>query len=400
VRGLRFLSRLGAGLLGVWLACTAGAQPAAAQTTSSTGTGSTTTTGCEGGTNTLVSVEDPTRNIDPRPADNCPLCISARDCEDDAVLRFAVTISSPPSGSTLEVWLGDGDDCFLAENRDDGLCAQVWSEDARTSQSVELSARALANIVTGDDCNDTGGDSTGYELNLHFLVVTDDSAPLDPADGCNYSGTRLDLLGPPPPTDVVALIQEGSLQLNFTPSSDSDVAGYDVYCTEAGGTPPANTGGGGVGGGGVGGGAGGSGADTAGGTGGGSGCPNSVLVEGDYPPTADSYLKGHSTSFPVVAAGLQNEVQYACAIAATDDLENPGTLSEVVCGTAFPTDDFFTVYQRAGGLAGGGICSIGADPKAYAAVTGGLGFTLLAFFARRRRRSTKRNHIGGGRAGE
>ena len=73
-------------------------------------------------------------------------------------------------------------------------------------------------------------------------------------------------------------------------------------------------------------------------------------------------------------------------------LENVGPLSELVCSVPEPIDDFFELYRRYGGEAGGGFCDCDA-PGAGRGGTGlGAGGVLLALglaarrFARRRTR--------------
>src|SRR5262249_58759859 len=105
-------------------------------------------------------------------------------------------------------------------------------------------------------------------------------------------------------------------------------------------------------------------------------------------PNADLKV-GPSETNVLSASGLTNGVEYACAVSAFDTLDNPGTLSSVVCGTPYPTDDFFTQYLADGGRAGGGICSIGHDPRSYASISAGASVVLLAFVRRRPRKASR-----------
>ena len=97
------------------------------------------------------------------------------------------------------------------------------------------------------------------------------------------------------------------------------------------------------------------------------------------PPTA--LLRGSSTGTTVDATG-RDEGEWACGVAGTDELENPGVLSNILCGVPEPVTDFFEAYRQAGGLAGGGFCQCslpGADREHDWAVwaSAALAFSLL-----------------------
>jgi hypothetical protein len=84
--------------------------------------------------------------------------------------------------------------------------------------------------------------------------------------------------------------------------------------------------------------------------------------------------------------GLQNSVPYAVAIGTTDKQGNSGPLSTVACAMPKETDDFYNVYRRAGGEAGGGWCAIGSGAAAPIGVAGAVfALALAARFARRAR---------------
>jgi hypothetical protein len=87
---------------------------------------------------------------------------------------------------------------------------------------------------------------------------------------------------------------------------------------------------------------------------------------------------------------LINGHQYALAVAAFDDDGNVGLLSNLACQTPAPVVDFWNEYGRAGGLAGGGFCTLqGAGIPAFGSVFGvGVGLAAVAFARRRRRRNS------------
>ena len=93
-------------------------------------------------------------------------------------------------------------------------------------------------------------------------------------------------------------------------------------------------------------------------------------------------------SDPAFAGELRNELaKLGCSTTVVDD-GNVGLLSNLACQTPAPVVDFWNQYGRAGGLAGGGFCTLqGAGIPAFGSVFGlGIGLAAGAFVRRRRRR--------------
>ena len=98
------------------------------------------------------------------------------------------------------------------------------------------------------------------------------------------------------------------------------------------------------------------------------------------PPRVD-----RTTGDTLTARGAVNNTNYAVAVAGVDDLGNPGVLSPISCAEPKPVDDFFTIYNRDGGLGGcigGCVVARGSEESATLSVLG-LGVAMLAL----RRRS-------------
>ncbi len=239
---------------------------------------------------------------------------------------------------------------------------------------------------TESDC-DTAGSSAGQQVTLYFMLMKPSGEIADGSSPATYQ-TKYDLLGPSPPTGLSAGVGENRLIVSWDniPVAD-DLYGYKIYCDPKPGalapasTPMATDGGadasitdggteGAAGAGGAAGGTGTGGAAGATGTGGAAGaagststgnpdCPSTALIAGERPDSA--YECGSATgrlASDVTAKDLVNGTSYAVAVAATDTVGNSGVLSEVVCGSPQPVDDFYELYRRAGGKGGGGFCSI------------------------------------------
>lgn len=88
-------------------------------------------------------------------------------------------------------------------------------------------------------------------------------------------------------------------------------------------------------------------------------CPSGGFGEGDeYAP---SYLCSEilgSSSRSYLITGLHNGVKYKFAVVAFDRFANPSPVSSIVCATPEEVDDFWEVYKKSGGRAGGEFCFI------------------------------------------
>jgi hypothetical protein len=357
---------------------------------------------------------DVTRSVSNRPIDQFPLYVSYADCVSDDILSFPVNLvnlSVPSQMTSLEVWLTEGgtNECTLNSARA-GLvpvCKLVYQQAAGQLKSIiaKIPAKDIANALTGSGCVDTGANTLPREVRIYFLAIRSSTVGGDVpvGDAVVFDKTKVDLLGPTAPTDITVGIGENSLSLSYTPSTEQDTLGYKFFCDRGSGAPGEDAGvdtdadassdadvaadaa---------------SDADADGGAGGDAAvsevplpstgdfpgaalCPTStVLIPGQLPSGASC---GSSRSPKGVATGLPNGVESTVGIAAFDQVGNLGKLSDLVCDTPNPIDDFFKLYRQAGGQAGGGFCSVGGVPAAPLFGVGLLG-TAMALALRRRRR--------------
>ena len=132
------------------------------------------------------------------------------------------------------------------------------------------------------------------------------------------------------------------------------------------------------------GGAGGMGGGTAGGSSDPGECDPGPLKEGivpleDWVPCATS----------TTVNDLENSVTYAVAAAFVDNIGNVGPLSPVVCATPAPIEDFFENYNKSGGAAGGGFCSMSHRTLRNTSFGASFALGALALVIRRRARSSR-----------
>jgi MYXO-CTERM domain-containing protein len=125
--------------------------------------------------------------------------------------------------------------------------------------------------------------------------------------------------------------------------------------------------------------------------------PWSVLLPGTDPESPRSlarYVCGsagpddHST----VIDHLKNDVNYVVAVAAADDTGNVSVLSSQACETPIELTDFFELYRKAGGKAGGGLCSI-SRPSNAPGDGSHLGAAVFALATAVTRRTSRRRRV-------
>jgi len=372
------------------------------------------------------------RSVSDRDSGHFPLYVSRSDCTDGDVFTFPVTVTNFKSSDVIEAWAGEGSaDCTTVQNRQTmPICKKIVSKTGTAVQNgvvnFDIKSSTLAESLDGvSDCKDSNGSSSARKVNLYFLLITQANEDVVAPNFALWDKTQVDLVGPEAPTQVEAKPAENGLSLEWNQTEGNDVTGYRLYCEPAGAaaaggaggagsssstsastTTGAGGGGGGAGGaaGGAGGSAGGAGGGSAGstsassassaggGAAGGSGsgdCTSSVLEPGKLPPDGVKERTEVEKTGEGLAGGLSNGTRYACGVVAIDALKNEGPLSELSCGVPEPVDDFFELYRRYGGEAGGGFCDCeapgaGRSPAGLAGV--GCLFALV-LVARRRRRS-------------
>lgn len=124
---------------------------------------------------------------------------------------------------------------------------------------------------------------------------------------------------------------------------------------------------------------------------------STVLLPGldpTYPDSLHDYLCGSVSGIGISTSStvehLVNDVQYAVAMSAVDQIGNIGVLSGQACGTPANVTDFFELYRAAGGKGGGGLCALSRVPsRAAAGVVTAAGLLAFAGVLRRARRRRK-----------
>ncbi|WP_437281071.1 hypothetical protein WME90_11070 [Sorangium sp. So ce375] len=324
-----------------------------------------------------------------------PLWISHQDCVTDNDLQFTLTLDSVSTSESLEVWVTQSTDCSVAENRrPDGYCKPLLTLTPATTVTATLPAKAIAKALLGaEDCKvSSQANTAAVQMTIYFLRLS--TADGNAASYAPWDKTKVDLLGPKPPTDVQAHSGDGRLLVDYTQNEADEVLGYYLYCDDGGQSSSGSSGAGqaGAGGGAAGGGDGAGGAGGGATSGGSSGCSSALLVPGEIPDAAQRCGSVGRASRGE-ATGLDNGKSYVVGVAAYDQVGNAGPLSALSCATATDVDGFFEQYRDAGGQAGGGFCSIegpvGAGRWAAAPLGLAAAGAALGLWRRSRRRHAR-----------
>ncbi|MBX3182978.1 MAG: fibronectin type III domain-containing protein [Polyangiaceae bacterium] len=292
--------------------------------------------------------------------------IALSDCEADG--RYSLYLQrTGPAASTLRVFVSTGNDCSVKDNRTrDKGCIEIHSQaDNAANYTLDLYFRDIiaahrtgsARCAAFDEAckqNACTDEDNGTRKTLTLWFMLDNSS--DTAINQLSWDTSYDLAGPPAPAGVSAGIGEEQLTVSWRAPTDTDLASYRFYCDSA-----------------------------AGGGDGGGACTSAALVPGEVP--SSEYECGSNSSRTATSgtvSGLTNFQEYVVGVSAVDNLGNAGPLSELVCATPEPVDDFFELYRRAGGKGGGGYCAMSPSqaPARPLGVVVGLG--MLGWFLRRR----------------
>lgn len=169
-----------------------------------------------------------------------PYGINYADCTSGTVLQFSLSAAGFSSGDLLQVWaapattdcgpdssrLGTPPACHTVANQVEGLGS------APTNVTIDVSAVTLVN----GSCT-SQATSAAVPMNIWFVPTDSTGHVLNGATLYEYDLTT-DLVGPSPPSLGQIGVGDTFLTVNWTPSSDSDTFGYDLFLDPPPGTTP------------------------------------------------------------------------------------------------------------------------------------------------------------------
>jgi hypothetical protein len=387
-----------------------------------------------------------------RPSQFNPAWVSYGDCEANLVLRFPLALSGFAAADDLQVWVSSSSgECISQASRTNGACGKIYDVGAAASAAgtinVPVWVRDVVGYTRAESACHTQLDDNPVDYYIWFLAVNTQTQAVD---GTPYQYSLMtDLVGPPPPGVFSGSLQvsDGSLNLSWSPSSDVNVQGYNIYMDPAAGPQPN--------------------APTplsecdASASGVLSYCPEGGAAPGDVDASDDGAADGaaeggvpadaataedascttpnpgtssnpcqtqcssgaliSTNSFTNVTNGggvtsvgrsfliqsiagsgsssysignLVDGTEYNVVISSYDSVNNVGPPTGELCDTPTTLNDFFRGYRQAGGSAGGGFCTLENAGAPVGTGVAGLAIaaavTGAAVRKRRRRRTTSR----------
>jgi hypothetical protein len=181
----------------------------------------------------------------PRAQNLTPLGISYKDCIDDQQLRFSVAVSGF-KGQDIQIWASKNGDCTSDVNRGVGGVPSCWQLNGGLSainQSTTSTYQFLVRVqdIVGPQNNPPN--PPGYRSQTPAACTTQPTYASETftvyfvpiTNGNNATGTAysyklpVDLVGPPAPSGLSHNVGDTLFVMNWTPNSDTDTGGYDLY---------------------------------------------------------------------------------------------------------------------------------------------------------------------------
>ncbi len=189
-----------------------------------------------------------------RPVNLNQLGINYSDCIQDMVLRFTVELSAFNGTDNMQVWASYGVDCTQdgarGTNGTPSNAAQCWLVDqGLTAINAQTNLQYVSNIpvralvgpengipVAGTLVGDQGPEACTHQQSFAAVPITIYFLPLQANGYEDPNGTAYpypqftaDLVGPPPPSGVSIADGDTLFIVNWTPNTDADTQGYDVF---------------------------------------------------------------------------------------------------------------------------------------------------------------------------
>lgn len=186
-----------------------------------------------------------------------PSWLSNADCQQNIIVRVPITMTGLPTSDTMQVWAGaNGVDCTVAANLSGTTqaCWQVYNGGIApvTATTVDLRAQdiiAPLELAIGQKpvqytpgtiaaCSSVT-QSGPIPVTIYFLFANGALASSG-ADGTAATyGLSIALIGPAAPTGITVNDGDTFLKVDWTPTTDSNTQGFQLFCDPPPGKEPA-----------------------------------------------------------------------------------------------------------------------------------------------------------------
>ncbi len=197
----------------------------------------------------LIGTQDVTANE--RPINLNPTGVNYADCLQDMQLQFPLVLSGFV-GQSLQIWASATGSCQMDFNRGKmGTPPTCWqlnggavaiNQPTTYSTSVNVRVQDLVGPqqvvpTTGTPVN-WGVSACQNQPSFAAVPITLSFVPVNSAGIASGMGVDVtvntDLVGPPPPTGIMETVGSMLFNVTWTPHTDTDRAGYDVYIAKNG----------------------------------------------------------------------------------------------------------------------------------------------------------------------
>ncbi len=349
-----------------------------------------------------------------RPQQNYPDGISLDDCKQDLRIQIPYTLSAIDPSTSLQVWAGTGSaDCTVQTSRS-GATRVCWVVSPRNldlvlAGSMQLKVRDIIaqakSTAAGEAYVNAGADVCGTVDRQTFTIFVMLLRGQDVLGGQKLT-VEADTIGPPALSNVKISPGDTRMVVNWSSIGEagandaqlvsifygpatSETSRTERVCEDASSSD----------------------ASTASDAGdasdastvadasctdkvisSGSCTANGLTVNADGRVTVDeskmSRLNAGAVGSNAIVSGLSNGTTYAVAVGATDSFLNVGDVSTPQCVSPEILDDFFEVYRKAGGQAGG--CSVpGGDVPAGSLAFMGSVVAMVVTMLRKQRKKAR-----------
>jgi hypothetical protein len=187
-----------------------------------------------------------------------PFGINYSDCLSDMTLQFNLTLDGFTGSQNMQIWATASGDCTAPTTRGIGGVPTCWQlEGALTIPSIDIATTRSFNVRARDLVGpentppdppvvvNEGASACNVQTTFAGVPITVWFLPLDLSGnmiGSPYSQTiNTDLVGPPPPVGIAETVGDTLFTVTWTPNTDADTTGYDVF-VDAPGLTDAGTG--------------------------------------------------------------------------------------------------------------------------------------------------------------